>query len=78
MPAELVFGAKHFRREMMDIDVPHDTYIHIVGSDIVRGDDGTDYRCLKTMAARPSGVSYMLLNWQAMKRAFARLLEILA
>lgn len=74
IPPALVFGAKHFRREMMNIDVPHDTYIHIVGSDIVRGDDGT-YYVLEDNGRTPSGVSYMLENRQAMKRAFSRLFE---
>ncbi len=43
IPAELVFSSQHFRREMMHLDVPRDTYIHIVGSDmgieIVEGRD---------------------------------------
>ncbi len=39
VPAELVLGARHFRREMIGVDVPRDTYAHIVGTDLVR-DDG--------------------------------------
>jgi uncharacterized circularly permuted ATP-grasp superfamily protein len=74
IPAELVFGAKHFRREMLGIRVPRDVYIHIVGTDIVRDGDGV-YYVLEDNGRTPSGVSYMLENRQAMKRAFARLFE---
>jgi uncharacterized circularly permuted ATP-grasp superfamily protein len=74
IPAELVFGAKHFRREMLGIRVPRDIYIHIVGTDIVRDGDGA-YYVLEDNGRTPSGVSYMLENRQAMKRAFARLFE---
>ncbi len=74
IPPALVFGAKHFRREMIGINVPHDTYIHVVGSDIVRDDDGTSY-VLEDNGRTPSGVSYMLENRQAMKRAFSRLFD---
>ncbi len=72
IPPELVFSSQHFRREMMGIDVPKNRYIHIVGSDIVRGDDG-EYYVLEDNLRSPSGVSYMLENRQAMKRTFADL-----
>ncbi|HAV77918.1 MAG TPA: hypothetical protein DCX53_11265, partial [Anaerolineae bacterium] len=72
IPAELVFSSRHFRREMMGIDVPKDRYIHVVGTDIVRNDDG-DYYVLEDNLRSPSGVSYMLENRQAMKRTFADL-----
>ena len=72
IPAELVFSSKHFRPEMMGLNVPKDRYIHIVGSDIVRGDDGT-YYVLEDNLRSPSGVSYMLENRQVMKRTFADL-----
>src|SRR5262245_53928858 len=72
IPAELVFGARHFRREMIGIDVPRETYAHVVGTDLVRDNDGT-YYILEDNLRSPSGVSYMLENRQAMKRTFARL-----
>ena len=40
IPPELVFSARHFRREMMDITPARGVYAHIVGTDIVRGGDG--------------------------------------
>jgi uncharacterized circularly permuted ATP-grasp superfamily protein len=72
IPAELVFSAKHFRREMMDITPSRGVYAHIVGTDIVRGDDG-QYYVLEDNLRSPSGVSYMLENRQVMKRIFAEL-----
>jgi len=72
VPADLVFGARHFRREMIGVDVPSETYASIVGTDLVRDQDGT-YYVLEDNLRSPSGVSYMLENRQAMKRTFPKL-----
>jgi uncharacterized circularly permuted ATP-grasp superfamily protein len=72
IPAELVFGARHYRREMMGIDVPRGIYAHVVGTDLVRDGDG-DYYVLEDNLRSPSGVSYMLENRQTMKRIFSGL-----
>jgi uncharacterized circularly permuted ATP-grasp superfamily protein len=72
IPAQLVFSAKHFRREMMGITPARGVYAHIVGTDIVRGADG-QYYVLEDNLRSPSGVSYMLENRQVMKRIFAEL-----
>src|SRR4051812_4944964 len=40
LPAELVFGARHFRREMIGVDPPGGVYAHIAGIDIVRDEHG--------------------------------------
>lgn len=74
VPPELVFGAKHFRREMVGIHVPRDRYIHVVGTDLIRDNDG-NYFVLEDNLRSPSGVSYMLENRQALKRTFASLFE---
>ncbi|MDW8352055.1 MAG: circularly permuted type 2 ATP-grasp protein [Anaerolineae bacterium] len=74
IPAELVFGAKHFRREMVGVRVPRNVYAHVAGIDIVRDKDGR-YYVLEDNLRSPSGVSYMLENRQAMKRTFARIFE---
>jgi uncharacterized circularly permuted ATP-grasp superfamily protein len=71
---ELVFGAKHFRREMMGVNVPKNVYAHIIGTDLVRDDQG-NYLILEDNLRSPSGVSYMLENRQAMKRTFASLFQ---
>lgn len=69
IPAPYVLGARHFRREFMGFRVPKDIYIHICGTDLIRDKDG-NYLVLEDNARSPSGVSYMLENRQAMKRAF--------
>jgi uncharacterized circularly permuted ATP-grasp superfamily protein len=72
IPASYVLSAKHFRREFMGTRVPHDIYIHICGTDLIRDDKG-EYLILEDNARCPSGVSYMLENRQALKRAFPNL-----
>jgi uncharacterized circularly permuted ATP-grasp superfamily protein len=74
IPAELVFGAPHFRREMVGVDVPRNTYVHVAGTDIIRDERG-HYFVLEDNVRSPSGVSYMLENRQAMKRTFPHLFE---
>ena len=72
IPRVDVESAKHFRPEMMGISVPKDVYIHVCGSDLVRDRNGT-YFVLEDNGRCPSGVSYLLENRMAMKRAFPNL-----
>ena len=72
IPAEIIHSAKHFRPELVGFDVPHDIYIHVCGTDLIRGADGR-YLVLEDNGRCPSGVSYLLENRQAMKRVFPRL-----
>ncbi|MEM9158065.1 MAG: circularly permuted type 2 ATP-grasp protein, partial [Verrucomicrobiota bacterium] len=71
IPEEILGSAKHFRKEILWLDVPRDIYIHICGTDLIRDDKG-DYLVLEDNGRCPSGVSYMIENRQAMKRAFPR------
>jgi uncharacterized circularly permuted ATP-grasp superfamily protein len=68
----LIYGAKMFRREMLGFPVPRDIYVHICGTDLVRGADGQFY-VLEDNGRTPSGVSYVLENRVVMKRVFPRL-----
>lgn len=74
VPAELVRGNKNYRPEMEGVDVPHGTYVHICGIDLVRDHVGR-FRVLEDNARTPSGVSYVLENRFLMQRAFPDLLE---
>ncbi len=74
IPAPYVLGAKHFRREFMNFQVPKDIYVHICGTDLIRDDEGR-YLVLEDNLRCPSGASYMLENRAAMKRAFPDLLR---
>ncbi len=72
VPRALVYSCKHYRREMKGLHVPHDTYISIVGTDLVRLPDGS-FAVLEDNLRVPSGVSYMLANRQVMKNVFPTL-----
>ncbi|MCW2976753.1 MAG: hypothetical protein JWM06_2034 [Actinomycetia bacterium] len=74
IPADLVFGARHFRREMIGVNPPGGVYAHVAGVDIVRDEHG-EYLVLEDNLRSPSGASYMLENRAAMKREFAPLFE---
>jgi uncharacterized circularly permuted ATP-grasp superfamily protein len=74
VPAAQVLSAKHFRREFMHFEVPRDIYVHICGTDLIRDKDGT-YLVLEDNLRCPSGVSYMIENRAAMRRAFPNLFQ---
>lgn len=72
IPGEVLHGAAHFRPEMQGLKVSKDSYIQICGTDLIRDDNGR-YLVLEDNARCPSGVSYLLENREAMKRAFPQL-----
>jgi uncharacterized circularly permuted ATP-grasp superfamily protein len=59
---------------MQDVDLPHNTYVHICGTDIVRDENGV-LRVLEDNARTPSGVSYVIENRHLMMRAFPDLAD---
>ena len=74
VPAAQVLSARHFRREFMNFSVPRDIYVHICGTDLIRDDAGR-YLVLEDNLRCPSGVSYMIENRAAMRRAFPNLFQ---
>jgi len=74
IPAELVYTAAHFRREVHGVKVPGDLYTHIVGTDLIRNEAG-EYLVLEDNLRSPSGVSYLLANRQAMTRIYPGMFE---
>ena len=74
IPEFYILSAKHFRREFVGFNVPKDIYIHICGTDLIRDKDG-NYLVLEDNGRCPSGVSYVLENRRAMKRAFPGMFE---
>jgi uncharacterized circularly permuted ATP-grasp superfamily protein len=74
IPEFYVLSARHFRREFVNFEVPRGIYIHICGTDLIRDKDG-QYMVLEDNGRCPSGVSYVLENRRAMKRAFAGMFE---
>jgi uncharacterized circularly permuted ATP-grasp superfamily protein len=72
VPRALVYGSKHYRREMRGLPVPHGAYVNVCGTDLVRREDGT-FVVLEDNLRVPSGVSYMLANRDVVRRAFPAL-----
>ena len=68
VPLDLVFGCEQYRVEMRGINVPHDVYVAVCGTDVVRTRDGL--AVLEDNLQVPSGVSYMLGCRDAVKGAF--------
>ncbi|MEM7737272.1 MAG: circularly permuted type 2 ATP-grasp protein [Deinococcota bacterium] len=73
VPRELIEKNPNFRPEMQGIDVPHKTYTHVVGTDLIRDKQGK-YMVLEDNLRSPSGVSYMLGNRTFMLRSFPQLM----
>jgi len=69
IPEDVIKGAIHYRPEMKGLNVSKDIYIQICGTDLIRDSEGK-YLVLEDNARCPSGVSYLLENREAMKRAF--------
>ncbi len=65
----LIYEGAFFRRAFMGAAVPHDIYIHVCGTDLIRDTAGR-YLVLEDNGRTPSGVSYMLHNRQVLKRVF--------
>jgi uncharacterized circularly permuted ATP-grasp superfamily protein len=74
VPADLVLGNENYRPEMRGLKVPHGTYVHIAGTDLVRGDDGRMV-VLEDNGRTPSGVSYVVENRHLMQRTFPDLMS---
>ena len=74
IPYELVASSKHYRREMRGVDIPHNIYVSVCGTDLIRLPDG-NFAVLEDNLRVPSGVSYMLANRQVTKHVFPRLFQ---
>jgi uncharacterized circularly permuted ATP-grasp superfamily protein len=69
VPRELIYTCKHFRRQMRGFRVRRDAYVAVVGTDLIRTPSG-EFVVLEDNLRVPSGVSYMLVSRQVMKRIF--------
>ncbi|GHF49421.1 putative circularly permuted ATP-grasp superfamily protein [Deinococcus metalli] len=74
IPAELVYTSGHFRREVHGVLPPNGLYTHIVGTDLIRDEQG-NYLVLEDNLRSPSGVSYLMANRQAMTRIYPGMFE---
>ncbi len=74
VPKDLVLGNPGYRREMIGLDLPCRTYIHVNGTDIIRDPSG-EFMVLEDNGRSPSGVSYVVENRHLMQRAFPDLMQ---
>src|SRR5258707_9075255 len=72
VPRELVYSCKHFRRQMRGLQVRRDAYVTVAGTDLIRTPSG-EFVVLEDNLRVPSGVSYMLVSREVMKRLFPEL-----
>ena len=72
VPREVVYSCKHFRRQMIGLQVPRNVYVAVCGTDLIRMQNG-EFVVLEDNLRVPSGVSYMLTNRRVMKRIFPQL-----
>jgi uncharacterized circularly permuted ATP-grasp superfamily protein len=72
IPRSMIYGSRHYRREMRGLQVPHGAYVNVCGTDLVRREDG-QFVVLEDNLRVPSGVSYMLANRDVVRRAFPNL-----
>jgi uncharacterized circularly permuted ATP-grasp superfamily protein len=72
VPREIVYSCKHFRRQMVGLQVPRNVYVAICGTDLIRMKSG-EFVVLEDNLRVPSGVSYMLTNRRVMKRTLPHL-----
>ena len=72
VPREIVYSCKHFRRQMRGLHVRKDAYVTVAGTDLIRMPSG-EFVVLEDNLRVPSGVSYMLVSREVMKRIFPEL-----
>ncbi|NAS13474.1 circularly permuted type 2 ATP-grasp protein [Poritiphilus flavus] len=68
VPLELISSSANYLHQMLGIDPPGGIYNHISGTDIIKHNDGNWY-VLEDNIRCPSGVSYVICNRTALKRA---------
>ena len=68
VPMEMIRSSSNYLRQMNGIDPPGGIYNHISGTDLIKHSDG-EYYVLEDNIRCPSGVSYVVCNRNALKRA---------
>ena len=72
VPRDVVYSSKGLRPQCAGLNPPRGIWCHIVGTDLVRHNDGQVY-VLEDNLRCPSGVSYVLENREVMKSLFPQL-----
>ncbi len=74
IPESLILSSRAYRKQCIGLKPPRDIWIHVTGTDLIRGKDG-EYYVLEDNLRCPSGISYVLENRQVMKRTFPGVFE---
>src|SRR5215469_3844195 len=74
VPADLILGNANWRPQMQGVRIPHNAYVNICGTDIIRDEKGK-FCVLEDNARTPSGVSYVIENRHMMLRSFPDLVD---
>ena len=68
VPLDLISSSANYLHQMVGVDPPGGVYNHISGTDLIKHADG-NYYVLEDNIRCPSGVSYVICNRTALKRA---------
>ncbi|NNF19885.1 MAG: circularly permuted type 2 ATP-grasp protein [Flavobacteriaceae bacterium] len=68
IPMDLIGSSANYLQAMIGVDPPGGIYNHVSGTDIIKHSDG-EYYVLEDNIRCPSGVSYVVCNRTALKRA---------
>ena len=74
IPKSLVLSSACYLKQCKGLNPPKGIWVHITGTDLVRGKDGAFY-VLEDNLRCPSGISYVLQNRAIQKRTFANAFE---
>lgn len=74
IPTEMILSSQCYLKQCEGLRPPKGVWIHITGTDFVRGDDGVFY-VLEDNLRCPSGISYVLQNRAIMKRTLPKAFE---
>ena len=68
VPKDMITSSANYLQQMVGFDPPGGIYNHISGTDLIKHSDG-NYYVLEDNIRCPSGVSYVICNRTALKRA---------
>jgi uncharacterized circularly permuted ATP-grasp superfamily protein len=74
VPREMILSSPHYCKEMIGFKPKGNIYCHINGTDLIKHNDGNNY-VLEDNLRSPSGVSYVLNNREALKKALGDLFQ---
>jgi uncharacterized circularly permuted ATP-grasp superfamily protein len=72
VPKEMIMSSPHYCKHIVDFSPKGNIYCHINGTDLIKHNDGENY-VLEDNLRSPSGVSYVLSNRMALKKAMSDL-----